>query len=377
MRARNWVLIAAAVSITGFYAVCNLDAFKIQIQHDFLCAYTGYSLAFNAGLYDPAVQSRRAQEIFPNPQRQLTPFLRPAFYAWAMWPLAQLPYMTAYAVWLCLQYGMLAWTCFRAWHRFGPPSIILCVVFWPVAVGIFAGQDSTLVLVMIFEAFLAIEQRRYWRAGAICGLTLFKFHLMLLVPLAILLRRNWRMLGGYVSVATALAAACVAWGHAKSYIALLRRDDIVNPSPDMMINIRGIALNFGAPWIVIPLILLVAAIVAYAARLSADWQWFGAAIAGSPLIVPHVYLYDLASLLVFLLAALTSAKSPLTRWIAFLIILPPVHGAIALGTPWAAILPLVIIAFMLCMVWDRKHSSTRPRPAVPESKMEIPVQDPA
>ncbi len=354
MRVRNWVLIAAAVSITGFYALCHLDAFKIQIQHDFLCAYTGGSLAFSAGLYDPAVQSRRAQEILPNPQRQLIPFIRPAFYAWAIWPLAQLPYMAAYAVWLCLQYGMLAWTCFRAWHRFGPPSIILCVVFWPVAVGIFAGQDSALVLVMIFEAFLAIEQHRYWRAGAICGLTLFKFHLILLVPLVILLRRNWRMLGGYVLVATALATACVAWGHPKSYIALLRRDDIVNPSPGMMINIRAIALNFGTPWVVIPLILFVAAIVVYAARLSADWRWFGAAIAGSLLIVPHVYLYDLASLLVFLLAALTSAKSPLTRWTAFLIILPPVHGAIALGIPWAAIPPLVIIAFMLCLVLDRK-----------------------
>jgi hypothetical protein len=365
MRARNWVLIAAALSITGFYALSHLDAFKIQVQHDFLCAYTGYSLAFSPGLYDPAVQSRRAQEILPNPQRPLIPFLRPAFYAWVMWPLAQLPYMTAYAVWLCLQYGMLAWTCFRAWNRFGPPSIVLCVVFWPVAVGIFAGQDSALVLVMIFEAFLAIEQRRYWLAGAICALTLFKFHLMLLVPLVILLRRNWRMLEGYVTVATVLTTACLVWGHPKSYVTLLRRDDIVNPSADMMINIRGIALNFGTPWVVIPLFLVVTAIVVYAARLSADWQWFGAAIAGSPLIVPHVYLYDLASFLVFLLAALTSAKSPLTRWTAFLVILPPIHAAIALGTPWAAILPLVIMGFMLCLVLDHKVA------------LKIPVQDPA
>jgi hypothetical protein len=358
MRVRNGVLIAAAVSITGFYAVCNLDAFKIQIQHDFLCAYTGYSLAFNPGLYDPAVQSRLAQQTLPNPERQLIPFIRPAFYAWVMWPLAQLPYMAAYAVWLGLQYAMLAWTCFRAWHRFGPPSIILCVVFWPVAVGIFAGQDSALILVLIFEAFLALEQRRYWQAGAICGLTLFKFHLLLLVPLVILLRRNWRMLGGYGTVAAALATACVAWGHPQSYIALLRRDDIVNPSQDMMINIRSIAVNFGAPWIVVPLTLVVAAIVVYAARLSVDWQWFGAAVAGSPLIVPHVYLYDLASLLVFLLAALTSAKSPVTRWTAFLLILPPIHAAIALGTPWAAILPLAIIAFLLCLVLDRKLAAS-------------------
>src|SRR5260370_27242863 len=133
MRVRNWVLIGAVVSITGFYALCHLDDFKIQIQHDFLCAYTGYSLAFSPGLYDPAVQSRRAQEILPNPQRQLIPFLRPAFYAWAMWPLAQLPYMAAYAVWLCLQYGMLAWTCFRARPRLGPPHVILSAASCPGA----------------------------------------------------------------------------------------------------------------------------------------------------------------------------------------------------------------------------------------------------
>jgi hypothetical protein len=172
----------------------------------------------------------------------------------------------------------------------------------------------------------------------------------------ILLRRNWQMLKSYVIVASGLAAACLVWGNAKSYIALLRRDDLerLAPSPEMMVNIRAVAINFGAPWVVIPLILLVVAIVVYAARLSADWQWFGAAIAGSLLLPPHVYLYDVASLLVFLLAALTSAKSPLTRWTAFLIILPPIHGAIALGAPWAAIPPLVIIAFMLCLVWDRK-----------------------
>jgi hypothetical protein len=135
---------------------------------------------------------------------------------------------------------------------------------------------------------------------------------------------------------------------------------MVNPSADMMINIRGIALNFGAPWINIPLVLSVIVIVLYAARLSADWRWFGAAVAGSPLIVPHVYLYDLSSLLVFLLAALTTAKSPLTRWTAFLIILPPIHGAIALGTPWAALPPLAIMALLLCLAlegdgfrWDR------------------------
>ena len=306
MGARNWLLIGAAVVITGFYALCGLAAFETQIDHDFLAEYTGGSLAFSAGLYDPAVQFRRQQEIFPNPQRQLFPFVRPAFYAWAVWPLAQLPYRTAYSVWLCLQYGMMIWTCFRAWHRFGPASIILCVVFWPVAVGIFAAQDSALILVMIFEALLAIEQRRYWRAGAIFGLTLFKFHLMLLVPFVILLRRNWRMLGGYLAAAVPLAAACVAWGHPASYIALLQKDDIFNPSQGMMINLRAIAVNFGTPWILIPLLLFVVAVVIYAARISEDWRWFGAAVAGSLLIVPHVYLYDLASLLVFLLGALTS-----------------------------------------------------------------------
>jgi hypothetical protein len=247
---------------------------------------------------------------------------------------------------------MMIWTCFRAWHRFGPASIILCVVFWPVAVGIFAAQDSALILVMIFEALLAIEQRRYWRAGAIFGLTLFKFHLMLLVPFVILLRRNWRMLGGYLAAAVPLAAACVAWGHPASYIALLQKDDIFNPSQGMMINLRAIAVNFGTPWILIPLLLFVVAVVIYAARISEDWRWFGAAVAGSLLIVPHVYLYDLASLLVFLLGALTNAKSPLTRWTAFLIILPPVHAAIALEAPWAAILPLVIIVFLLCLALD-------------------------
>jgi Glycosyltransferase family 87 len=345
---RNGFLIVGAVMLAAFFAVIHLDAFHIAVQNDFLSLYTGASLAFDAGLHDPARQLGREQEILPDPARQLIPFVRPVFYAWVLSPLARLSYHNAFIVWLGLQYGILAWIGMLAWLRFGPPALILCAVYWPLEVGIFAGQDSLFILLLVFYAFLAVERGQPVRAGVLCGLTLFKFHLLLLLPFVLLYRRNWRMLGGYSITAGVLAAACVLSGQALPYVALLRRKDFerLSPSPDMMTNLESIGLNFSATWLYVPLFALVLGLVLCTSRRHAPWAWLGGAVGGSLLLPPHSYLYDLTALLVFLLAALTEGKVSVTRWLTFLFLLPPIHGMIVLGHPWAAGPALMILVLL-------------------------------
>lgn len=74
-----------------------------------------------------------------------------------------------------------------------------------------------------------------------------------------------------------------------------------------------------------------------------------AGIAGSMLIVPHVFGYDLTVLLLGLLLAIKSSESKLTRAVAFWLCAPPCHIASLFGAPWAACLPFSLAVFVFAL----------------------------
>ncbi|MEO8052451.1 MAG: glycosyltransferase 87 family protein, partial [Acidobacteriota bacterium] len=166
--------------------------------HDFLNLYTGASLALEgrfAELHDPAVQFVREREIAPNLQA-VVPFVRPAFYA----------------VWTALQCALLmaCWT--WAWRRFGSDALVFAALFLPAPLGIAAGQDCVMLLAVFIAAFVLAERGRTFASGMALGLLLWKFHLVLLWPVVLLVQRHWRMLGGFAAAAAAELVASVALG---------------------------------------------------------------------------------------------------------------------------------------------------------------------
>jgi hypothetical protein len=100
-------------------------------SHDFLNIYTGASLAREghfADLHDPDVQLARERRIFPQ-LPSLVPFVRPAFYAALLMPLALLPYGTAFVVWIAAQ-SLLLLACWAwSWRRFGPDALVFAALF--------------------------------------------------------------------------------------------------------------------------------------------------------------------------------------------------------------------------------------------------------
>jgi hypothetical protein len=192
----------------------------------------------------------------------------------------------------------------------------------------------------------------------ILGAGLVKFHLFLLWPLALLMQRRWRMLAGacVAVVAEVLVSLALAGpsGLVK-YVALLRLTDLrhLSPSPELMINVRGLALNLRIDNITVTGLLTAAAVIltAGACWRAPLWRAVAAASAGSLLVAPHVYGYDAGLLLASLWLAMFESCA---RWprIMAAVLLTPIPFLLGLaGSPWAAATPLALLAFLASLAW--------------------------
>ena len=357
----------AVLAVVAFSALWMLLG-SLVVQgarlHDFLNLYAGASLARDgvfAGMHVPDVQLQREQEFAPQ-LRELVPFVRPPFYALLLAPLAWLPFGAAFWAWLGLQTGALAATWTWAFRHWGSDALIFGSMYLPTALGIAHGQDCVLVLSIVLGTYALARGERHFSSGAILGLGLIKFHLFLLWPLALLVQRRWRMLAGAcVTVTAELLASLLLAGPSglAKYIALLRMTDLrhLSPSPELMINLRGLAINFGLDHIAVAgLLTAVAVILTLAACWHAPlWRSVAAASAGSLLVAPHVYGYDAGLLLVGLwLAMFEGGEQRATRFprVAATVLLTPIPFLLSLaGSPWAAATPLALLAFLASLAW--------------------------
>jgi hypothetical protein len=368
---QTWVAVLAFCLIwVGLGSVIVPGARK----HDFLNLYTGASLALEgnfAHLHSPQVQFARERQFVPE-LPTLVPFVRPPFYALLLAPLALVPFGIAFWAWLALQstllFGCWAW----ALSRWGPDALIFGALYLPTALGIASGQDCVLMLAILVATYALAEKGNNFASGAALGLGLIKFHLFLLWPLALLIQRRWRMLLGAcaaVAVECLLSLWLSGWNGIVEYFQLLRNKNIerLSPSPELMIDVHGMALNFGLDSLVFRGLLVGAVILLVAAACwrAPLWQWIAAASAGSLLVPPHVYGYDAGLLLLSIWLAIFMSAAKWTR-IAALLISTPIPFLMNLaGTPWAAATPVALLLFLVSL--QRKSESR-----VPHVSREVP-----
>ena len=359
----SWsIAVIAAMCSALFYAAIGANIVGNAQRHDFLNLYTGATLAHEgdfARLHDPDRQFAVEQKLVPG-LPALVPFVRPPIYAALLSPLASMPLKTAFWVWVGLQIGilMLCWT--WAARKFGSSGLMWAAVFLPTAYGIANGQDCALMLLLVIVAYELAERDRLAASGFAIGLALFKFHLLLLFPVLMLISRRWRMLAGYCAAAGLEIAGSFLLGGKSGlieYAKLLQRRDIerLSPSPEMMSNIHAIAANLGIHSTAVSVALggMVVAIAVYASWNAPLWRWFAAAVAGSLLMVPHVYGYDAAVLLLPILLAIFKSGLKLTRYSAMAIALPCVFWLPAAGVPFAMGPALAISIFLISVARER------------------------
>ena len=171
-----------------------------------------------------------------------------------------------------------------------------------------------------------------------------------------LLAGRRRMFAGF-SIAAGIEAlvSIILLGPAgiSAYIGLLFRKDLEGlcPSPQLMPNLNGLLMNLklASTSAVIALSGVTLVCVAVAAWQAPWWRFMAAGIAGSMLIVPHVFGYDLTVLLLGLLLAVKFSESKLTRAVAFWLCAPLCHIASLFDAPWAACLPFSLALFVFAL----------------------------
>ena len=323
--------------------------------HDFLNLYAGASLARDgafASLHSPEVQLQREREYAPQ-LPEVVPFVRPPFYALLLAPLAWVRFGPAFWVWLAVQSAVLIGAWIWAFRRWGADALIFGSMYLPTALGIAHGQDCVLMAAIVLGVYALARRDRDFLSGAVLGLGLIKFHLFLLWPLALLIQKRWRMMAGAcaaIAVELLMSLALAGSGGMARYFALLGMTDLprLSPSPELMINVRGLALNLGIDSVALTGVLTVAVVLLTAAACwrAPLWRCVAAASAGSLLAVPHVYGYDAGLLLIPLLLVMFESGLKGPR-IAATVLLTPLPFLLGLaGAPWAAGTPLALLVFL-------------------------------
>ncbi|HZR31871.1 MAG TPA: glycosyltransferase family 87 protein [Terriglobales bacterium] len=207
---------------------------------DFSVTYIGARMVYEgrgAKLYDLAEQQSTKAALFTHAQPLI--FEHPPFEALLLAPLGRLDYKTAYLIWGLL--NVAVWLYLPYLLRPYAPSprsdlayLALWMSFPPLGIALYQGQSSLLLLLVFALAFICLKRGKEFRAGLWLGLGLFKFQFVLPLILIFLLRRKWKVFGGFAVAATALAVlSFVAAGLAgiMDYVRL-------------MLNVAGHAHNF-------------------------------------------------------------------------------------------------------------------------------------
>jgi hypothetical protein len=352
-------LIVLGMSV--FWVMLGSRTIDAARSHDFLNIYSGASLALEgrfADLHDINVQLEREHRIFPT-LPTLVPFVRPSFYAAILAPLALLKYNTAFVVWIALQSALLIACWIWGWWKFGANALVFGSMFLPAPLGIATGQDCVVLLALLIVAFELAERDRPLASGAVLALMLIKFHLILLWPLALLLNRRWRMLAGFCAAAAIEIAISLALGGIRgeeTYVALLRNKslDRLSPSPELMISQQGLTTNLdiSATWAIGLILAVVVVIFAIAVRAAPLWRVFALTSIASLIIVPHVYGYDAALLMLPIWLTIFRSQRTPSKIAATLISTPIPFGMALAGKPYAVTASASLVVFLLLLAYE-------------------------
>ena len=271
-------------------------------------------------LYDQAEHQRRLQQLFPaiDPSFAL-PYRYPPCVATLMAPLAALPYVLAYAVFLVLSCAAW-WTAARqlvaacpelhgTWLR----SWRWAIFGWPIALEtLVGGQASMFALLIAVGVYVLLRHQRFVLAGAILALAAYKPNVLALLALGCLFRYP-QMLKGFVPVAAGVALVCLipaGWEGLMQYRELTA--DLATQSWDVATPIWKV--HGLAPWFNLALgddgrlacgaIGMIATLfVALRARAIAGSEtiepiWFAILISLNATFSPYTPIYDLVLLMV-------------------------------------------------------------------------------
>lgn len=275
----------------------------VQNQHDPNCV----GFTWNQEEFFPAV--------YPPPHYLLfSPFgLMPYRWAGLFWLACQLCFV--YGTWLAakplIEQVQTKHAATDSGVGVGGALCLALILFPALLFSITVGQKSTLWMMTIAAAMSLFAGGKEFRAGIVFGFLSIKPTLFFLVPLVMLKQKRWRFLAGSslsAAVVWGMTALLMPWSAWSGFIEVARNAgsfaENMGYRADWSCNILTLAyslpgdlVTWGKIAICIPLALYVLySIIMFAPSFDGPTCWL-MVLAGTALLSPHFYYYDLCVLL--------------------------------------------------------------------------------
>jgi len=323
---------ASALGIPAYLIGVHLWTWVFNVRYflagraDFRALYTAGYLLRTGGrhqLYDYALQEHLQNAIVGLSNTPL-PFNHLAYESLLFAPLSLLKYRTAYLIFLLANLLTLA-ACIRMlqpWTRnlarvYAGFPLALFAAYLPIAAALIQGQDSILLLAAVCGLLVLLERNEDRAAGALLGLTMFKFQFALPIVLIFLAWRRWKFVSGFVlcSLSVLLVSVwLVGIAETRQLFHLLSTISATSGPADYlgsavnpihMPNLRGLVFGIGHNYFSVPLLqsitaALSAALLLWVARMrvvSQSRSGLMVAVTAAVLVSYHSNIHDLSILL--------------------------------------------------------------------------------
>jgi hypothetical protein len=277
---------------------------------DFLAFYAASDLALHGRLaegYDVAVMAAAEKAVVPA-NTTVSPWQYPPTFALLILPLALLPYLPAFALFIGLTLALYLWLI----HSILPDrrTLVVALAFTATFVNALGGQNGFLSAALLGGGLMLLETRPI-AGGVLMGLLTYKPHLGLLLPFVLAAGGYWRVIAAAAVTALLFALASALafgvqswegfWGHlpvAGAYLSegALPWDKMVSVFAAARLLGAGVVLA-GALHAAVALATATLSIVAWRRGDRADLR-AALAVAATALLSPFIYDYDLVLLAV-------------------------------------------------------------------------------
>ncbi|MEW6452524.1 MAG: glycosyltransferase family 87 protein [Pseudomonadota bacterium] len=377
--AHTWIAIVAVflpIDLWRRARVALTDGEGRPFGDDFINYWSGGALALQglaADAYRFASYHAFQESIAGAPIAQYH-YSYPPMMMLLMMPLALAPYVPAFVIWTASTWAMF-WQALRLAMPNGG-ALLLALAAPAVFVNAYNGQNGALTAALLGGGLCLLE-RRPALAGVLFGLLIYKPHLGILLPIALIAGRQWRAFIAAGATALALiAASAVLFGPSifadYARFASVLRVTILENGADIgwnrMVSVFVFARQLGLD---VPASYAVQAIAALCAAAVVATAWFtdraapvryALLVLGTMMATPYLQDYDLV-IAIFVVVWLwqTDGIEPRLRIAACaaLLLVPMLAGPIAKATDLALgalfILPAFAIAVQLA--WRERSAS--------------------
>jgi uncharacterized membrane protein len=204
--------------------------------------------------------------------------------------------------------------------------------------------------VILGVSILLTRQNSDYLAGLVLSLCAIKFHLFLFIPILLLVKKRWRILGGAAMGSVVLAAlgVLIAGADSMRQYGNVLRDPWINPSATVMPNLHGLVTILNGD-IKVELMFVAIVLVAFVwtMRRTENYEFLLAASIVCGLLVSfHSGVADDIVLLPAFVSVVRTCSNSSLRAAAGLILTPIPYFLVLADAPYSAFLPIALLLLL-------------------------------